>query len=435
MQRHTFNKLIMIIAAPAILSLGACKKDYTDPSRATQEFAFNSVAGLTAVDVGLQRVYSLSQAGPLYNFVSIDALTTRQVIVLNQGNTNEYKLNLGGAQVDANNTLLAGLWTICNKVNYDADNVITAAAALEDKSVASGIAGYATIFKALSLGAMSEFWESIPDGNGTDVNFISRADGLNRAITAIDNALGMIAANPISPSFTSSVPAGIDVPNTLQALKARYSLFAGNYAQALTAANAVDLTSKSVLNFEAANPNPIFTAAGSNFNLYQPVDSTMALPVGLQPDLADKRVPFYMALSGSSASRFVMKGFVGASTTAFPIYLPGEITLIKAEAYARQSSPDLDNALTELNKVVTKQPSADPFGVGAGLPAIAGPLSQSEILEEIYRNRSIELFMSGLRLEDMRRFDRPTDERGRNFMPFPLRERDNNPNTPADPPF
>jgi hypothetical protein len=435
MQRHTFNKLIMIIAAPAILSLGACKKDYTDPSRATQEFAFNSVAGLTAVDVGLQRVYSLSQAGPLYNFVSIDALTTRQVNVLNQGNTNEYKLNLGGAQVDANNTLLAGLWTICNKVNYDADNVITAAATLEDKSVASGIAGYATIFKALSLGAMSEFWESIPDGNGTGVNFISRADGLNRAITAIDNALGMIAANPISPSFTSSVPAGIDVPNTLQALKARYSLFAGNYAQALTAANAVDLTSKSVLNFEAANPNPIFTAAGSNFNLYQPVDSTMALPVGLQPDLADKRVPFYMALSGSSASRFVMKGFVGASTTPFPIYLPGEITLIKAEAYARQSSPDLDNALTELNKVVTKQPSADPFGVGAALPAIAGPLSQSEILEEIYRNRSIELFMSGLRLEDMRRFDRPTDERGRNFMPFPLRERDNNPNTPADPPF
>jgi hypothetical protein len=435
MQRHIFNKLIMIVAAPAILSLGACKKDYTDPSRATQEFAFNSVAGLTAVDVGLQRVYSLSQAGPLYNFVSIDALTTRQVIVLNQGNTNEYKLNLGGAQVDANNTLLAGLWTICNKVNYDADNVITAAASLDDKGVASGITGYATIFKALSLGAMSEFWESIPDGNGTNVNFISRADGLNRAITAIDNALGLIAANPVSASFTSSVPAGINIANTLQALKARYSLFAGNYEQALTAANAVDLTSKSVLNFEAANPNPIFTSAGSNFNLYQPVDSTMALPVGLQPDLADKRVPFYMALSGSSASRFVMKGFVGASTTAFPIYLPGEITLIKAEAYARQSSPDLDNALAELNKVVTKQPSADPFGVGAGLPAIAGPLSQSEILDEIYRNRSIELFMSGLRLEDMRRFDRPTDERGRNFMPFPLRERDNNPNTPADPPF
>ncbi|HRO70085.1 MAG TPA: RagB/SusD family protein, partial [Chitinophagaceae bacterium] len=93
------------------------------------------------------------------------------------------------------------------------------------------------------------------------------------------------------------------------------------------------------------------------------------------------------------------------------------------------------NALIELNKVITKTPAADPFGVGADLPAIAGPLSQNEILEEIYRQRSIELYMSGLRLEDMRRMERPTAERTRNLMPYPFRERDNNPNTPADPPF
>jgi hypothetical protein len=43
--------------------------------------------------------------------------------------------------------------------------------------------------------------------------------------------------------------------------------------------------------------------------------------------------------------------------------------------------------------------------------------------------------MSGHKLEDMRRFARPNAERRRNLMPYPLRERDNNPNTPADPPF
>jgi len=43
--------------------------------------------------------------------------------------------------------------------------------------------------------------------------------------------------------------------------------------------------------------------------------------------------------------------------------------------------------------------------------------------------------MGGLKLEDMRRFNRPNSERGRNLMPYPFRERDNNPNTPADPAF
>lgn len=435
MLRYISNYLKITTAFALIIFISSCKKDYTDPSRATQESVFSSVSGLTGVDVGLQRVYSLGQASPLYNFVTISGLITHEIFVLNQGNTNEYKLSLGGNQVDATNTLLLGLWTTCNKLIYDANNVINASASVSDKGYASGLIGHATIFKALSLGALAEYWEKIPDTTGAKVNFIPRIDGLNKAIAAINIALSNIAANPISAAFIGNVPAGIDIVNTLHALKARYSLFAGNYPQALAEANLVDLTKKSVLNFEAANPNPIFTSAGSNFNLYQPVDSSMALPVGLQPDPADQRVPFYMALSGSSASRFIMKGFVGSSTAAFPIYLPGEMTLIKAESYANLATPDLTNALIELNKVVTKKPANDPFGVGANLPPLVGPLTQAQLLTQIYRNRCIELFMSGLRLEDMRRLNRPTSERGRNFMPYPLQERDNDPNTPTDPTF
>jgi hypothetical protein len=44
--------------------------------------------------------------------------------------------------------------------------------------------------------------------------------------------------------------------------------------------------------------------------------------------------------------------------------------------------------------------------------------------------------MSGLKLEDMRRFNRPLTERKRNFFPYPFQERDNNgANTPPDPSF
>jgi starch-binding outer membrane protein, SusD/RagB family len=40
-----------------------------------------------------------------------------------------------------------------------------------------------------------------------------------------------------------------------------------------------------------------------------------------------------------------------------------------------------------------------------------------------------------MRLVDSRRFARPQTERKRNYFPYPFRERDNNTNTPADPPL
>lgn len=424
----------MIVALLALV-ITSCKKNYADPNRATSNRVLTSANGLTGVTVGLQRVYSLGRASSLYNVVTANGFITKELRLLNQGNTAEYQLSQGGTAVDGTNTMLAGLWTSSNKIVYDADLVITGAANLADKGIASGLIGYASIFKALSIGNMAMFWEHVPAGIGTNVTFISRVDGFKKAISVIDNAVAVINTNAISSAFTSSVPAGVDIVNTLYALKARYALFSGDYALALATANLVDLAKKSVMNFEAASPNPIYDVAGSNFNVYQPIDSTMGLPVSLAPDLSDKRVPFYMVLSGSTAARFLMKGFASNTTTGFPIYLPGEMTLIKAEAYARQATPDLASALTELNKIVTKTPAADPFGVGADLPSIAGPLTQDEILEEIYRQRSIELYMSGLRLEDMRRLNRPTAERTRNLMPYPFRERDNNPNTPPDPPF
>jgi hypothetical protein len=43
--------------------------------------------------------------------------------------------------------------------------------------------------------------------------------------------------------------------------------------------------------------------------------------------------------------------------------------------------------------------------------------------------------LSGLKLEDMRRFGRANAERKRNFFPYPFKERDGNSNTPADPTF
>ncbi len=421
----------------------SCKKNYTDPNKAIEGQVFSSPKGLTGVVVGLQRVYTLGRASNLYNLVTVDGLTTNELIVVNTGNTAEVQLAAGGNSVDGNHAMLTTFWSNLNKVIYDADKVIDNSKTLSDKNYASGLIVYASIFKALSIGSLAEFWEKIPAGIGSNVTFIDRIDGFKKAITVIDEAIATMVANPISAQFLNAVPQnpspptpttpGIDIANTLNALKARYSLFAGLYAQALAAANLVDLTKRSSFLFDALSLNPLFEISTSTNNVVQPKDSTLGLLVPLQPDAADKRVPFYTSINATILPRFRINGFGASATSVFPVYLPGEITLIKAEAYARQ--PDLVNALIELNKIVTKAPASDPFGVGAGLPPLIGPFTQAQLLDQIYKHRSIELYMSGLKLEDMRRFGRPNAERKRNLMPYPLRERDNNPNTPPDPAF
>ena len=442
MKKQSIKIIYYTLAAIMLLSGISCKKDYTNPSAVPIDDAFSSPQAMTGVVIGIQRVYTVGRGSSFYNRIALDGLLTNQLIVLNKSNTSEYQLQLGGGSVDGTNTILGGLWTTSNKVIFDADNVLTNAANLGDKGYASGLIGYAAIFKALAIGDLAMFWEQIPEGIGQNVGFTDREAGFSKAIETIDNALAAIAANPISSQFLTALPQNpappavnpaIEIVNTLNALKARFSLFIGNYAQALAAANEVNLSVKSTFNFSSVNLNPIFETVTSTNNVYAPTDSTMGLPPALAPDLADKRVPFYISTNASNP-RFRVSGFAAASTTPWPIYLPGEIILIKAEAYARQAAPDLANALIELNKVVTKQPSADPFGVGAGL-APETATTQAEILDLIYKHRSIELFMSGLRLEDMRRFGRANAERKRNFLPYPFLERDNNPNTPPDPAF
>jgi len=421
-----------IFILPLVILMAACQKEYVNPNAATDAQVFSSPQGLTGVAVGLQRSYSAGRASSLYNRVSINGLVSKELTVLNQGNTGEYQLQLGGGSVDGTNSLLSGLWTVSNKIIYEADKVIAGANALSDKGYASGLIGYASLFKALAIGDLSMFWEKVPSSTGSNVSFVDRAQGFAAAISTIDAALAAITANPVSASFTSNVPAGINLVNALNAVKARFSLFTGNYANALAAANAASMTIKSTFNFTTINLNPIFETVTSTNNVTAAIsNTTLGLPAGLLPDAADKRLAFYTTAAYASK----VAGFGGASTTAWPLYLPGEMTLIKAEAYARQSSPDLANALTELNKIITKTAAGDGYGVGADLPAIAGPLTQAQLLDEIYRQRCIELYMSGLKLEDMRRFNRPTSERTRNLLPYPFLERDNNPNTPTDPTF
>lgn len=218
---------------------------------------------------------------------------------------------------------------------------------------------------------------------------------------------------------------------------------AGKYAAAIAAADLVPLNSASQFVFDGAQSiNPLYTQLLIAKN-YAPRDN-FGLPAGLF-DPADARLAFYLqgpvVMVGGEALRTI-RGFAQAGNTPIPVYLPDEMRLIKAEAILR-SGGAVAAALIEIN-AVRQQASGDVFGVHANLPAYSGPVTVADLLVEVYRQRSAELYLNGLRLEDSRRFGRPAPptnvnpvpasfERNRNFYPYPDQERLINPNTPTDP--
>lgn len=207
----------------------------------------------------------------------------------------------------------------------------------------------------------------------------------------------------------------------------------GNNTEAIAAANAVDLSARSTWSYDAAVPNPLAFWFGSQ-NVTQARDLNFGLPDDLLPDAADERVPFHVVQP--EPSNYQLIGFWIDNLDEIPVYLPGEMLLIKAEAHAREDQ--LMEAVTELDAVLTKTAASDIYGLGANLPAYSGDMTKDAILTEVYRNRRIELYLMGLALEDTRRFGRPGEdaadaERNKDYYPYPNAERDNNTQTPSDP--
>jgi hypothetical protein len=432
------KKIFLILLTSA--SLVACKQDFTNPGAINSNDAFTTPRTLAGVAVGLQNAYSIGRLSAVYNGITAAGALTNEFRLMNAGNTDEANLFAGGNAVDNLNGIVGNMWTWNNKVIFDADNVLAGANKLGDKNYAAGLIAYASIYKALAIGNLCMFFEQIPAAPGTSsapATFQTRIEGYRRAVSTLRAAQTALAANIPGADFYANVPTTVNAvffTNTLNALIARYSLFAGDFATALSASLLVPSSyGGSVMAYDAVTTNPIFTTVTATNNVYQILDSTLGLPATLAPALNDQRISFYTSINASIAPRYRIRGFFTVATQAIPIYVPGEMNLIRAECYVRQATPNLASAVTEINTIRQKTAAADPFGIGASTTAYTGTVDAASLTSEIYRQRCIELCMSGMRLEDSRRLGRPASERKRNFFPYPTREKDNNPNTPLDP--
>ncbi|UII78999.1 RagB/SusD family nutrient uptake outer membrane protein [Flagellimonas sp. CMM7] len=430
------NKIF--IAITVFFVIVSCDKEFIDPINISDPEVEGSVENLIKLINGVQQRYSTDRAGAIYTTVTASGLTADELRLINPGNLAEAELINGGNEISINNGILRSLWGELMLVRRESltvfENADTAAA---DEAEANSLKAYALFYEALANGTLIQFFEQVPLITEQEAQFNSRAEVLADAISDLTTALGY-AQSGISSSVSSSVFQSVDLENSIQALLARYNLMAGNYPAAVTAANAVNLSVQSTWSYDAAVPNPISETYGTN-NVVEAKNDEFGLPDTLLPDPTDGRLDFYVTIANDPSTNedaFFSVGFFDDNLDDIPVYLPGEMLLIEAEALARQDQ--VPQAITVLNEVLTKTAAGDAFGLGANLPEYSGAATQEAVLEEIYRNRRIELFMSGMSLEDSRRFNRPgpndaNAERNRNFYPYPDTERDNNPNTPADP--
>jgi hypothetical protein len=426
---------IAILMAATVLGTG-CKLDVINPNAASDQQVLTTSSGIVALSIGIRQTYSTT--GLSNTMVSPD-VTAREIKGVATF-TNVIALELGGSNVTPDGNVLS-LWSSLQTVMGMCESVINSAPSVKglDAGTLSGVMGQAYLFKAMSLAELAMAYEqaNLYTSTTTPVAFVARAQVFAKAIDLLDSAVALVSANAPSTNFTTNVAGpDFDLVNTIYAMEARINLMAGNNQAALDNAGKVNLTKTSKFDYSSLTPNPLYTTYTITKSYFPRVH--FGLPDSLYYP-GDKRIAFYMTtpnqiINGDTIG--TMAGFCTSQTGSIPVYTPDEVRLIQAEAILRLGG-DLNQALSLINAVRT-QTTGDPFGVNAGLPAYSGTVNYPSLLEEVYKQRCAELYLSGLKWEDTRRFNRPTppgnnSERNRVFYPYPTQERINNPNTPTDP--
>ena len=426
MNRHTntnrrLRRLPLVAVALAAFAAGGCDLDLSNPNAATPEEVFSDIDGVIAVAVGMQDIYAEAVA----DFVQGSALVsdewgTRSLALL------AWTSLLTGENFEDSYGTVEDPWAASYRVIRAADNLIEGAPEVGlSPTFESAILSLAHLFRGMALGQLYLNYEQAPLAIGEDnPPAVDRAQILEAALAAFDQAETHWAATDpgeLTGFNTRVLGPGFDMGATIDAMQARYNLFAGNWQEAMDAAEEVDLTVLSVLTYGGTDQNPIYD-----------LSFDAAYVAGLQSfvddaEAGDQRVDFWIDLTApapqsNTDTALVQFGQYAAPGDDFPVYLPDEMRLIRAEAHARLDQ--FAEARTLVNEVRTQCTSAitEPVACLAALPATALD-TQDELLAQIAYERRYELYSQGLRWEDMRRLDAYIPaEAWLQFLPIPQQE-------------
>lgn len=453
------KKLLILLISIVSLTLFNCKKDFEDYNKVPEEIAYKTPDAYPGIILGMTKDFTKNT---LYRIIHGPGLTATELGGMNTYLT-EPQLENGGPALPPDNSSLSELFydlhanrNIAEKVLKYIDNLNFA-----NDNEKLGIKSYAKFFKALTTGYMSQYWEKVTleNNENNEAVYVGRIQGLETAVSLLDETINDLDGQTDAIDYINNlVSNNFSIIDVLHAFKARYEIELGNYQEAYNEANAVDLTKMSVWTYDGGtHKNPLYShTIYPNATLtIRPIDS-LGLTGTQTPEPNDQRIPFYLTYTSTVSEhgcQFAVddpKGFWETETSPIPVYLPGEMILIKAEAKARMGgNANLAEAVTFINQVRTKTAPEDIFGVGADLSDWTGDATnQQDVLDEIYKNYAIELFLQGQRWPIHRRFypnyldnidfnntSGCSLERSNNFYPYPDREHSNNPNCPPNPAY
>jgi hypothetical protein len=410
-----------------VAGVAGCSLELTNPNQPTEEAVITDLNGVLAVAVGMQQQFA--QAIDDYmvtNSLVTDEWGTRTASLI------AYQSLLTGVNFDDSYLVVYTPWERSYAVIKSANTVLTGADQLGvGTALRAGTVADARLFKAMAFGMLIQQYEQVPVVVTTEGSLPQpRAVVMDTILTLLESARAEIAgvSDADLAGFRTRVGGtGFDLRATIDAMLARYYLIAGQYDNAIAAANRVSPTATSVLAYPTPTRNPVENLA-FQLNYVAGLNSFVT-----QAETGDRRPAYWLntTIPGPAGNpvdttlRFLRK--YSTPNEAFPLFLPDEMKLIKAEAYARTNR--LAEALALVNEVRTQTTSTLDEPV-AGLPPVI-LLTQAEILAEIARQRRYELYEQGLRWEDTRRFGTAvTTIPTLPFLPIPQQECDTN---PADP--
>jgi hypothetical protein len=412
------------------LALGGCDMDLTDPNNPSEELAVTTADGLRQVAIGLQAVYSNNLVDPVYTV----GLITDEIGAIPETFESYQDADLG-REIDGTEGPSTGTWFGMYDVIRVANVVIDAA---DDVGLpagyTSGLQALGKFYKGLAFGQLYQIYERAPINVGPNLSnpeFATREALIDEALGLLREARQHLQDTPAPDEFYSQVVAnGFDLDNSIDAMIARFSLMAGRYDEASTAAQRVDQSIFSEFRFEGLDANPLWNMWYQSGNAYalRAEESFWddALPEDQRWEYWVEEAEIVSAEGGVLALDDVARYM--ERSDSYPVYLPDEMKLIQAEVYARAGN--LDQALVLVNEVRTQCSSPLPEPV-ACIPALtaADVPTQEAMLDAILEERGFELYLQAVRFADLRRFNEPVKY---TFMPIPVAECDRNTNTPDD---
>ena len=412
-----------------LLSAGvaACDLDIDNPNAPTSEQIVTSTDGILAVTVGMQSQFAQS----IEDYVVPSSLATDEWGTRTRALISWITL-VDGENFDQSFVTVSAPYANSFQVIRSANTALRGADEVElGTATEAGVRATAKLFKAMALGWLTQIYERVPvDVSEDGAVPVERDQVMSTILELLEGArtdLDGVADSDLATFRARALGPGMDLRNTIDAMLARYYLMDEQYEAAIAAADRVNLSVLSVLDYPIPTRNPIENLA---FQL-QYVGGLQSFVNAAEP--GDRRPAYWVnaaaaALPANPADSIV-KPLRKYSTPnePFPLYLPDEMRLIKAEALARTGQFAAAAAL--VNAVRTQTASAVDEPV-AGLPALPASAldSEAELLRQIAYARRYELFMQGLRWEDTRRFGAglttaPTFP----FLPLPLTECQVNP--------